>query len=303
MGKKTILLYGRSRSGKTAQIGELAEHVLKTYGKLSRVYTADKGGTDTIKPYIDLGIIEVVEQGDTDPWIFLHQACKGKVRYAPGKWVDGDNTNIGMFAFESLTSFSDALMASMAKKAADGVNIGGGSNISFNVVGDGITLKVGGANMAHYGVCQARVTEEAWNSQTLPADFIVWTAGVAKDDDPNASGKLLGPASAGNALTHKWPGWFNLTFRIDALPSEAGKPERHILYLGNHKDVAAGNAVGLGNTRTAMDSPPLPTLTIEPASIVKALNLIDSGGVVATDVVAKRVGKELLDRVKALRKS
>jgi hypothetical protein len=181
-------------------------------------------------------------------------------------------------------------MADMAKKAGAGVNIGGGGNVSFTAGGDGESLKISGSNMAMYGVTQTRVTEEAWESMRLPAPFILWTASASKDDDPNASGKVLGPAVAGKALTTEVPRWFNLSFRIDALPANGGQPERHILYLGNHVDVGAGNAVGLGNTRTPLDSPAITETRIEPASIVKALELIDGGYSKAVDTIKKRLG-------------
>lgn len=274
MSKRTILLYGRTRAGKSTQIGELAEHVYKTTGRRTRLYTADRGGVDPVRPYIDLGIIDVVAQDNTDPWIFLNKAVRGFVR-KDGKWVAGDG-NVGLFAFESMTAFADALMADMAKKAAENVNIGGGANISFAASGDGETLKISGSNMAHFGVCQSRIKEEVWTSQRLEADYVLWTASASKDEDPEASGKVIGPAVVGKAMTAEVPRWFNLTFRIDAIPAQSGKPERHVLYLGNSLDLTAGNAVSLGNTRTPLDSEALPS-TIEPASLVKALNLIDGG--------------------------
>jgi len=285
--KKTILLYGRTRAGKSTQIGELAEFVRKTEGKITRLYTADRGGTDPIRPYIDLGIIHVVEQGDTDPWIFLHNAALGRVRDDNGKWVDGKD-EIGMYAFESMTAFADALMLDMAKKAAANINIGGSANVSFDVAGDGEKLKVSGNNMAHFGVAQNRITEEVWQSQKLNAPYILWTASASKDDDTEAAGKVIGPAIVGKSKTAEIPRWFRYSFRIDALPARDGQAERHILYLGNHVDIGAGGAVGLGNTRTPLDSSPLPT-TIEPASIVKALQLIDGSYQQALDKIRKRL--------------
>jgi hypothetical protein len=289
LSKRTILLYGRTRAGKSTQIGELAEHVYKTTGKRTRLATADRGGVDPIRPYIDLGVIEVVEQGDTDPWIFLNKVVRGYTR-SGGKWVldTEKNKGIGLFAFESMTAFADALMADMAKKAAENVNIGGGANISFAASGDGETLKISGSNMAHFGVCQSRIKEEVWTSQRLDADYILWTASASKDEDPEASGKVIGPAVVGKAMTAEVPRWFNLTFRIDAIPAQAGKSERHILYLGNSLDTTAGNAVSLGNTRTPLDMKELPP-TLEPASLVKAINLIDGGYQGAVDTIKKRL--------------
>lgn len=292
MGKRTILMYGRSGSGKTAQIGALAEHVFKTTGKRTRLYTGDRGGIDTIRPHVNLGVVDVEEMRDTDPWIFLNKAARGFQRDAAGKWVPGKNDDIGCFAFESMRAFAEALMASMVQKTATGVNIGGGSNVSFNVGGDGESLKVSGSNMSMFGIAQQRMTDEIWESQRLDAPYVVWTSAVSKDDDLAATGKVLGPDVIGKALTTEVPRWFTYTFRLDVLPARDGKGERHILYTGNSIDVNAGNTAGLGNSRTPLDAPALPA-SIEPASIVKALELIDGGGTAALEALKKRLGNSL----------
>lgn len=290
--KRTILLYGRTRSGKTSQLGELAEYVYKTTGKKTRVYTIDKGGYDVLKPYIDLNIIEVIEALSTSPWIFMDKAVNGYVRDTLGKWIKGNDTEIGMYAFEGLTPFGDALMNDMAKKAGLGTNIGGGANISFKETSDGETLNISGSNMAHYGVAQSRITDAVWQSQKLDAPYILWTASASKDDDINAGGKVIGPAMVGKALTAEIPRWFQYTFRLDASPAQLGKKEEHILYLGNNVDLGAGNAVGLGNTRAFMDADPLPQ-SITPASVVKAIELIEGGYGKALDKIKQRLAQKL----------
>ncbi len=289
--KRTILLYGRTNSGKTAQVGRMSEHIFATTGKKTRLYTADRGGIDTIRPYIDLDIVELEQMGEANPWIFLSKAVRGMQRDPKGQWVPGRNSNVGMFAFESLRAFAESLMASMAQMAGRNINIGGGSNISFTVQDGGESVKVSGSNMAHFGVAQSRITEEVWESHKLDAPIIMWTSSVSKDEDTTAAGKILGPDVIGKALTAEVPRWFNLTFRIDVLPAQNGKNERHILYLGNHVDVGAGNAGGLGNTRLPLDAPPLKEVTIEPADLVKALELIDGGYHKAVEAIRGRLGK------------
>ena len=271
--KRTILLFGRSGSGKSTQIGVMAEWVYNKTGLPTRLYTADRGGLDPMMPHIEAGIIEVVEMGNTDPFIFLNKACKGEVRDATGKWIQS-TTPIGMYAFESMRSFAEALMAVMTSKVAAGQNIGGSANINF-AVSDGVeNLKISGSNMAMFGVTQARITEEVWASQRLDAPYILWTSSISKDDDQVSAGKILGPEVIGKALTGEVPRWFQLSFRIDQRPAQAGQPEKHILFLGSSVDALAGNATVLGNLRLPIDAPPIPA-TLEPASLPKAIELID----------------------------
>ena len=290
MSATTVLLYGRSNSGKSTQIGVMAEHVYKTTGKKTRLYTADKGGIDPILPYVNLGIIEAVEMGDTSPFIFLNRAANGFVRDSANKWVKDDkaNADIGCYAFESMRGIAEALMAEMAKKASECVSIGGGANISFGVQSDGETLKVSGSNMAMFGVAQARMTEEIWASQRLPGQYVLWTSSVSKDEDGVSTGKVLGPDVIGKALTAEVPRWFHYTFRIDVLPAQSGKAERHILYLGSHVDINAGNAAGLGNIRRPLDAPALAQTTVEPANIVTAISLVRDASQKAAEEAIKR---------------
>lgn len=288
--KTTILLFGATGSGKTAQIGILAEHIFRTTGKKTRLYTADKGGTKTIQPYIKLGIIEPIEILETNPWIFLDKSTKGFVRDEKGKWVAGDFSSIGMVAFESFRSFAEELLMWQAEKAGEGISIGGGSNISFQVQGDGETLKVGGGNVSHYKVAQDRMTSAIWRSQKLPVPYILWTTSVSKEDGQLAVGKVLGPDVIGKALTEETPRWFQLTLHITVLPAAMGKAERHLLHLGTHQDASSGNATAMGNIRQSLDAPVLKSSIIEPANIVDALTIIEGGYDPATAAIAARCG-------------
>jgi hypothetical protein len=287
--KRTILIYGRSRAGKTALLGELAQYLKLKTGLKTLVYWIDKGGLGPIMPQIDLGVIDLVLQEETSPWLFMNKASTGQVRDSKtGKWVKADMSQYAMAGFESMTGFSDAFMNDLADQSARGVNIGGAANVSMTINSDGESLKIGGNNMGHYNVVQNRILDEVWRSQKLPVPYIYWTASLSRDEDPNASGKVLGPAIAGKAMTAEMLRQFDLTFRADCLPAQAGKNERHILYLGNSVDLAAGNAVTLGNTRVPMGAKELPN-SIEPASLVKALGLIEAAEEEAKEIIKKQL--------------
>jgi hypothetical protein len=286
MANKSILLYGDSGDGKSTLLGEFAEYIFKTTKKKTRLYSADRGGVETIRPYIDLGIIELV-QLDGDPWIWINSAVKGKIK-ENNKWINGVREDIGFYAYEGMTSMADELMSSLAQKAGQGVNIGGSANVSFKANDSGESLTISGNNMSHYNVTQMRIVEEVWQSQRLPG-WVAWTAAVKRDEDPNAAGKILGPAVAGKALTAEVPRWFTYSFRVSAIPAVGSGKERHILYMGDHTDVSSGNSKGLGNTRNPLDAPALPG-TIEPASLVKAIELINAGYQPALEAIKKRLG-------------
>lgn len=217
--------------------------------------------------------------------MWLNNVTQGKVKDpTTGKWaVNLDN--IGLWAFEGITSMCDEFMQALAKKAGEGTNVGGGSNIAFKVSENGESLNISGNNMSHYNVVQQRIMEEIWRSQKLPG-WTAWTAAVKRDEDPNAAGKILGPAASGKALTGELPRNFTYCFRISAVPGAGANPEKHILFLGDHTEQGCK---GLGNTRVPLDAPKLPA-TIEPASLVKAIQLIQGSYKPAVEAIKKRLG-------------
>jgi hypothetical protein len=288
MRKRTILMYGRTRSGKTSQIAELAEWVYSTLKLKTLIYSIDAGGTAPLGPVIDNNIVDLVLQGETNPWMFLSKVSRGQVR-RDGKWVPADLAQYGLIAIESFTGFGDAVMIDMATQAGNGINIGGQANVSFNVQSDGETLKIGGSNMAHYNVAQTRLLDEFLRSQKLNVPLILWTASASKEEDGNFGGKVIGPAGPGKALTAELPRHCDLCFRIDCSPSKQGVEEKHTIYLGNSVDVNAGNATSLGNTRVPLGAKLPPT--VEPASIVKVLKLIEDAEAQAKDEMKKRLAQ------------
>lgn len=283
----TILLFGHTGAGKTAQIGELAEYIFKTQGKKTQLASADRGGWATIQPYVNLGIVRVTPLIG-DPFVWLNHVVQGHT-YENGKWNTTINPEVGLWAFEGMTSICDAWMSWMADASSKGVNIGGGGSFNFKV-GEGVDqLKIGSNNMAHYSVAQSQVFEKSTQSQYLPGT-VLWTAGDKRGED-DAIGGVVGPQTAGKAQAGEVPRWFKYTFRI-ATEVSVGQEPKHVLYLDGHVEVSAKMAKGIANARVPLaggDVVKVPS-KLEPASLVKALDLIRQRGVSAEDEIARRLG-------------
>lgn len=280
----TILLFGYTGSGKTALIGELAEHYYLNGHKTTRLYGADKGGWETILPYVELGVIEVVPFFG-DVWNWIDHAVQGH-GYKNGQWITELDPNIALYAFEGLTSLSDELMGWMAKS---GLNIGGGGSFSFVAGTKQAPIKVGTNNMAHYAVAQRELFGKAIQSQSLPAT-VLWTAGDKRGEDDSVGG-VVGPQLAGKAFTGEVPRAFKYTFRtvVEVNPGEA---PRHVLYLMDHIEMNAGMAKGIANARIPLagaDAIKIPP-KIEPASLVEALKLLEKRQDAAKDAIKRRLG-------------
>jgi hypothetical protein len=284
----TILLFGHTGAGKTALIGEYAEYLYATKKQTSRIYTADRGGWETIKPYVQLGIIKVVPMFG-DPLIWINHAVRGDLWNAQKQaWEPGIDPNVGMYAFEGMTSFADEMMKWMRNAASNGINIGGQGSFSFTAKEGSESLKVGSNNMAHYQVAQSQVYEVSTLSQHLPGT-ILWTAGDSRGEDDVAGG-VVGPQVAGKAKTGEVPRWFKYTFQVttEVMP---GMEPKHVLYTDSHIELNAKGAKAIANARVPLAGGDAKVpLKIEPASLVKVLELIDKRSDSATDEIAKRLG-------------
>lgn len=289
----TILLYGNSGSGKSCQIGEVAEHLYRTKQLRTRLYTADRGGWDSIRPYVELEvapgkpIIEAIPMFD-DPFIWVDHAVRGD-KWNGTKWVPGVDPDIGMYAFEGMTSMADAEMSWMADAASKGVNIGGGGSFSFTVKGVTEQLKIGSNNMAHYSVAQQQIFDKSTQSMYLPG-IVLWTAGDRRGED-DANGGVVGPQTAGKAQTAEVPRWFKYTFRI-AVELMPGMPPKHVLYTDRHVELQSkGLAQAMANARTPLSgtSVAIPS-KIEPASLVAVMQLLEKRQIAAKDEIRLRLG-------------
>lgn len=280
---RTIALYADSGAGKTTQEGELFKFHFKRTRQKSVLYTSDMGGYDSIAPLERLGVMMVdkLQEGE-DPWGWINRATHG---LAP----DGKPyKDIASYAFDSGTSMSEILLGSCADLSAEGQDIGGRPAPKFKVkTVDGMVLKIGSNVDSHYNVVQGYMLKKIWNSTYLTesgAD-VLWSFAVHRGENA-AENQILGPKLAGKALTAAIPKWFNYTFRIAAIPVLDG-PTRHVLYLQEQPE---GNSLTFGNARYPLAAAtPLP-VSIEPANLMEALELIEAGQQEADDALREELG-------------
>jgi hypothetical protein len=291
MADRSILLFGSTATGKSTQIGELAEYTYKTSGKKTRLYTADPGGCSSIQAHINLGLIEHIPLQGRNPWAF-EWATDGLVppMAGQGKWVadSPSDDSIGLWAYEGITSIGTAMMQDLARQASNGKNIGGG--LAIKVEGgegaEGIT--VGSNNQAHYGIVQTRLTDLVWRSFSRPGT-VVWTALDRRGTDPETGANVVGPEAPGKALVSTIPGWFNLVFHLTVKAGMPGKPPVHELHLVPHQDMSTGGMqMAMANARFPLGTKS-PTLVINPASVKLALETLKG----LTESEEARLRKEL----------
>lgn len=273
---KTIGLFGDSGSGKTTQGGEYAKWIRKNRSRNTLLHTCDSGGYDSIGPLVRAGVVKVDElgQGD-DPWIWLNDASEGL------KLTD----DIGLVIIDSGTSAGERLL--QAASHSD-FQVGQQKTQRFKVNQGDKSLQVSINNEAHFGVVQSFLLDAIWKSTWLTRKGVdvLWTFATHRSEEQDRT-PILGAKLAGKALTPFIPKWFKYFWRIVSLPQEGQQPV-HRLYLAEYPELA-GMGHSFGNSRTPLDADPLPPW-IEPASIITALDLIESAQKQADERLAAELG-------------
>lgn len=275
---KTIGLYGDTGSGKTTLGGELAKYVRKHRKLNSVLHTSDRGGYESLMPLVRLGVLDVnqLSQRD-DPWIWTDECVTGK-------YVDP--AKHGLAIFDSGTSLAEALLTAAHKSD---FQIGQQRTQKFTVARGAKSLNVSINNEAHYGVVQGFLLDAIWKSTWLTQRGVdvLWTFSVHRGEEQDRT-PILGPKLAGKALTAAIPKWFQYFFRVTSIPVEGANP-RHILHLTEASELA-GMGHSFGNARYPLDAEtPLPP-TIEPASLVEAIRLIEKGQQEADNKLKQELG-------------
>lgn len=262
---RTVALYGLSGTGKTTQVGEHAKFVWKTSGKRTEYYAADMGGFDAIEHLAELGILlPRFLEPDADVWTWINDAVTAE----PG----GD---VGARAIDSATSVAESLLAVCAKAAAAGQQIGQQKVFTLTIPTKSGPVKIGMNNESQYGLVQGYMLDmmrrSTWTARRTGVDFL-WTFGEHRAENPNDS-QIIGPRLVGKALTGSIPKELRYTLRMVSEPQPSGAP-LHQMWI---QEKAELNGNSFGNARFPLAASTVLPAMIEPASISKFWELVDTG--------------------------
>ena len=202
----TVMLYGDSRTLKSWEWLQIARHVLKTTGKLTRVIYADLGGFKAVQEASEAGLIKVFKLADAEsPSAALMKLTRGewpieKDGIVQAEWLpfaENGGDEIGLYVFDSFTSLAALAMQELIEKRQ---RVGQDVVGAFEFWGE----KFGNPSMAHYGSVQWALRRLLANIANLPVPLAIVTAleGVGKDEAGRA---VYGPMAIGKALTDSLP--------------------------------------------------------------------------------------------------
>lgn len=227
---RSILIYGESGETKTTQLYFLAKYIQeKTNNKKIRLISGDGGGST---PFLDSGMVDS-KQVDLFDFSIRTTALADCKRLAEGYWPRDVKTKdgkiikngyfksddkcvttpeqfagIGAYFIEGFTSIGKLLLSHCSKQE-EGV----GFKHSYKYEEDGYVI--GGLQEGHYGLVQKQLYEmHVQGFNTLPVDYVIWTALVGKGDNKRTKETTYGPLICGNAPTGEAPQWFGDTWYL-----------------------------------------------------------------------------------------
>lgn len=216
LGPRCDLVYGRSGSTKTTQVGRMAEYIWDKYGQRTRLVTADPGGYQAIEHLVDAGVVEPFQLGTSHRYPLEMQ-----MRLAQGWWSSApheklvptqDWSSIGAYAFEGMSTFSTLIMSNLVGRT----DIHIPDTPKESEVKDS-ELRWGFSGRAHFGFIQQRLYEIVSTSNHLPVHKVLWTAHETDAKD-NQQRKVFGPAIIGEAMTGQCGAWFGAMLHLFLTP-------------------------------------------------------------------------------------
>jgi len=245
---ETLLLYGESDTGKSAQLGKIARWHFDRTGEISRLISADSGwqsipDKDIYSPSNPEGIIEAWNvQALPDPWAPLAAVTEGewprvvagpegklKLRmvkpvFKEGRIIGAGDRVVGQYFFEGISTFGQAGMQDHLRAQRQiGQDVVGKFVSTFDEEGaDGKTsprsMTFAKAGQSHYGQVQDWILlDMVPRTGAMPVERVIWTGHEAKgtDEITGMANSVLGPATVGKATVDRTVQKFGHTFHLD----------------------------------------------------------------------------------------
>lgn len=246
---RSVMLYGASGSTKTTQLYFLARYIHRLTGKKIRMIHGDPGG---YAPFVDSGMIDRGEVEVFD-FSFREKALADIRRLSEGYWprytTDGkeyfktcedcSTTNeewqgIAGYFIESMTSIGE-LLKTHCSNQTEGV----GFKESWKYEEDGYTIT--GLQPGHYDLIQKEIySRHTQGFNSLPIQYLVWTALVGKGEDKQNRETVYGPQIVGNATTARVPTWFmeclHLSKEVIKDDKTGQVSDRMVAWFTQHRD-------------------------------------------------------------------
>jgi hypothetical protein len=214
-------IYTPTGNRKTSQVKDFARYIARKTGKATLLLSTDGGGWDPCVPEVNAGMIlpyrcEVANL----PLVLLRKISQG---YWPENPLETDPAEIsltpmdynliGGIAVEGWSSISQVVMRYLPDQ---GISVGGedrkkpGSNMAFSaavkVMGEWQAQSFGSNTRGDYGFVQNFLYGLVMNFNSLPVEYVLYTALESKTEDDDRS-TTFGPAIAGKKGTRDCGAW------------------------------------------------------------------------------------------------
>lgn len=242
---KADLIVGATGSGKTINIGRVADYVLLKYGKLTRMCSTDPSGVGPLVGEVKAGKVEFwAVHAWPNKIEAMYKSTKG---YWPLRADDPESPLVppdagtwevyGFGAYEGLTSYGDTILDHLRDKKASL-----SQDVSYSWrEGE---FETSGGNQSYYGMMQDTLKLWVVNTHLLKYQKILWTAleSKGKDKDGNV---VYGPLIGGKQATGRAGQWFVNFVHMDIIPGASRQDPvtkqtivdtQHVLFLKTHID-------------------------------------------------------------------
>ena len=214
-------IYCPTGARKTSQVKDFAHYIARKTGKATLLLSTDGGGWDPCTPEVNAGMIKPYRcEVANMPLVLLRKLSQGYWPVNPletnPERIDLEPMNydeIGGIAVEGWSSISQVVMRYLPDQ---GISVGGedrkkaNSNMSFvqsvQVMGQWRPESFGSNTRGDYGFVQNYLYGLVMNLNSLPVEYVLYTALESKTEDDDRS-TTFGPAIAGKKGTRDCGAW------------------------------------------------------------------------------------------------